>query len=480
MRPSSPETQSNSADSSRTRLYLSQDTIAAAATAPGGAIAIVRVSGPRAFETAASLCADSSALNAEARKLVRTRLLDEQGASLDDSLVVRFIAPESFTGEDVVEFHLHGSGFVVERVLERLHAAGARSALPGEFSFRGIRNGKMTLSQAQAVADLVRSGNDVAVKLALEKLSGSQNTWVRELSDELRQIAVLGEVGIDFSDQDVDEVSLPTLKRRAQKLRAKLADLCNSFDRGLRIQEGIRVAFVGLPNAGKSSFFNALLGEERSIVSEIPGTTRDVVREQVTLRGDTGSVTLRLEDTAGLRATGDRIEQLGIERTRASAQQADLVLFLLDSAAPVAPALEQWSSLGVVGSKTIGILTKADLAAEPQLQAAESALAEALSSRCIRTSSQTGQGIRDAINGIVEFSKRWTSRSQGELVLTRLDQHQAATRALSDLDRALEAPELDLFAADLKQALSSLSLLIGDTLPDDILGRIFSDFCIGK
>ena len=181
-------------------------------------------------------------------------------------MFARFVAPQSFTGEDLVEFHLHGGAYLASRVLEVVLALGARQALPGEFSFRAVRNGKMTLSQATAVADLISAANDGAISLALEKLSGTQHRLISSLAQNLRTLSALGEIGIDFSDQDVDEVALPRLKERLAPIVSSLTLLQNSYGRGMRIQEGVSVAFVGLPNAGKSSFFNALLGEDRSIV----------------------------------------------------------------------------------------------------------------------------------------------------------------------------------------------------------------------
>ena len=219
---------------------------------------------------------------------------------------MRFVKPDSYTGEDLVEYHIHGSPFIAQQVIERLLELGARQALPGEFSFRSVRNGKMTLFQAQAVSDLIAASNQGAVSLALEKMSGAQNRFLDELASGLRKTAALGEVGIDFADQDIDEVSLPRLRANLTPYVELLEKLQSSFSRGIRLQEGLRVAFIGSPNAGKSSFFNALLGEDRSIVSEMAGTTRDVVSEKLTLRAKNKTITLRLEDTAGLRLPSPR------------------------------------------------------------------------------------------------------------------------------------------------------------------------------
>jgi len=465
--------------------YLSEDTIAALASAPGGAVAVLRISGPEAFRVLGQITSDQSANQTEPRKLHRVRLIDPEApigtAEMDDVLSVRFVSPASFTGEDVVELHLHGGSYIAARVLDVLSHLGVRQALPGEFSFRAVRNGKMTLSQATAVADLIAASNRGAVSLALEKLSGSQNRLISDLATNLRNLAVLGEVGIDFADQDVEEVSLPQLKKRLANIIVALERLQQSYKRGNLIQEGVPVAFSGVPNAGKSSFFNALLGEDRSIVSDIPGTTRDVVRERLSLSGSRHTVTLRLEDTAGLRATDNEIEKMGIDRSIRSAREADLILFLVDSTAPMTAALEQWKILGEPKEKTLGVLTKTDLLPIGPLTTLVAECQKHFGvAQWVATSAKTGHGISSAVEAITEFAGQWLRRDPGEVVLTRLNEAQAAIEALEHLNRARDASELDLFAADIRQALNSMGPLIGETLPDDILGQIFSEFCIGK
>jgi tRNA modification GTPase len=458
--------------------YLAEDTIASISTAVGGAMAILRVSGPRSFEILKKLTDKTRpglAARAEPRKLYLARL-----GQLDEAMFARFVAPASFTGEDLVEFHLHGGAYLASRVLEAILALGTRQALPGEFSFRAVRNGKMTLSQATAVADLIAASNDGAITLALEKLSGTQHRLIQALAQNLRTLSALGEIGIDFSDQDVDEVALPRLKERLASIIASLTLLQNSYGRGIRIQEGVSVAFVGLPNAGKSSFFNALLGEDRSIVSEIPGTTRDVIRERITLKGRDQTVTLRLEDTAGLRATDDQIEQMGISRSEKSAREADLIFFMIDPTAPPERHREQWARLGQPAHKSIAIVTKADLVDVEKLRLLSLSYRDLGIPTWVETSAVLGRGVDQAVLAITDACAHMTRRDQGEVLLTRLDQAEAVRLSLEHLERALEAPEVELFAADIRQALHSLTPLIGETLSSDILGQIFSEFCIGK
>jgi tRNA modification GTPase len=345
-----------------------------------------------------------------------------------------------------------------------------------------VRAGKMSLPQAEALADLIAAANESAVELALAKLDGAQNRLLSALAEDLRALATLGEAGIDFSDQDLDELGLPALRARASAILARIAELEASYSRGSRIQDGIRVAFVGLPNAGKSSFFNALLGEDRSIVSEIAGTTRDVVREKFTLRGDRTSVTLRLEDTAGLRASHDPVERMGVERSRRAASEADLIVLVVDGAAVdrQLPQLEaEWAGLGRPSDRTLGIVTKGDLpGARPA--AAQGWMRERGILHSAVTSAATGEGVSEAARAMARFCERWVTHDAGEVVLTRLEHHRAAQDAAGHLARAISAEEIDLFAADVRHSLRALSPLIGETPPDDILGRIFSKFCIGK
>ncbi len=461
--------------------YLSNDTISAMASPTGGAICIFRISGENALPILSKLSGIDALKEWTPRTQYLAKLRAKDGSLIDEVLVSYFKNPKSYTGEDLVEIQAHGGTAVAEKLLYSIFDLGARQALPGEFSFRAVRNGKMDLSQAEAVSDLIAAKNQAAAALALEKMGGTQSALITEISEEIRTLASLAELGIDFADQDVDEVSLPRLKERAETVREKLDRLESSFERGRKIQEGILLAIIGEPNAGKSSFFNALLGEERSIVSEIAGTTRDVVRESITLTGKKTSATFRLEDTAGLRSdTSDTIEKIGIERSLRSAADADLILFVMDptKAGPSLDAL--WSSLGNPWDRTIAVISKSDVATPAQIAAADSKVKEFGIRETVSVSSVLGTGIHEAAETITRFSEKWTKRSSGEVLLTRIDHQRATKDAISHLIRAASAKAEDLFAADLRQALLALGPVIGETLPDDILGRIFSRFCIGK
>ncbi len=467
--------------------YLADDTIHALATPTGGALAVVRMSGPKSREILERLVGGT--LSVGARELFRARLKGEDGAEIDDGMAVFFAGPRSHTGEDGAEFFLHGGTVVASRLLDALTFFGSRQALPGEFSFRAVRNGKTTLAQAEAVADLIGAKNEEAAKLALEKMAGSQSKLVTEIAEGLRKLATMSELGIDFADQDVEELSLPSLKRELALVRERLTRLEASFERGKYVQDGIPVAFVGRPNAGKSSFFNALLGEDRSIVSDIAGTTRDVVRENIHLKGSSAlgsrtSITLRLHDTAGVRAaTQDRIEREGMARSLRTAREAEFVLLISDAGKGMDERSETeavWKELAIEARRAVIIFTKSCEAGPSDRLAAE-ALRERLGIKdAYWVDSPSGEGIAEAADGIVRFCERFVHRAPGEVLLTRREHLLAVQATQNHLERALSAIEEDLFAADLRQALVSLGPVIGQTLADDILGRIFSEFCIGK
>ena len=459
--------------------YLSEDTVTAISTGMGGAIAIIRISGPEARKIFGRISMNNTLLE-EAKRAYRTRLYSDNGKTLDDVVVLPFFLPNSFTGEDVIELHCHGGAYTAGRILEEVIKNGARQALPGEFSFRAVRNGKMNLGQAEAVRDLIEAKNDHAVEFALERMSGFQNKTCLAIRDELRNLCAFSELGIDFSDQDVDELSLDRLKARADKVIKELRLLLETFDRGQAIQEGVSVAIVGLPNAGKSSFFNSLCGEERSIVSDQPGTTRDVIRESVTLNGEQGSITFRFEDTAGFRDSTDVVEAMGVQRTREAARRARLIVLVVDPAADLAGLKAFWDSLEKPGQRTLGVLSKKDRYEPEVLERFLEKVEDLGVQNWICTSALSGEGISAVAQEMVRRAGRWTVRETGELVLTRQEQVGAVQCGLDNLEQAMSAHEQDLFAADVRHALAALAPLIGDTVPDDILGKIFAEFCIGK
>jgi tRNA modification GTPase len=472
--------------------YYNEDTIVASATPVGGAIAIVRMSGPRAHEFLEKVFKGRGSPRLwPARSAEVGEFVGINGESIDQAVFLRFDSPRSYTGEDSAELHLHGSGFIVMRVQETLIELGARAALAGEFSFRAVRNGKMSLFQAQAVSDLIQSSNDGAVKLALEKLSGQQSRVLLEILEELKAVAAATEAELDFSDQGLDEVNLERLKERSTRVSEKLDFIQKSFSRGNWIQDGVPVSIMGLPNAGKSSFFNCLLGEDRSIVSDVAGTTRDIVREKLTLnartnRGST-SVTFRIQDTAGIRKTHEEVELIGVERAKRAAQEAALVLWVIDATTllksdKIETAETILEQSGISKDKVMGVLTKQDLVAGRENDILAKLRGSAKSSGIEWTfcSPLSGYGVHEISEKMVTKMSRRVERVEGELCLTRQDHLRAVEKAIQDLERAKNTQDVALFADDIRHTLVSLGPLVGDTLADEILEKIFSEFCIGK
>lgn len=464
--------------------YLSNKTIAALCTPTGGALCVLRISGSNALSIAEKITNSKIELFLD-RKAKRV-WVSNQDKKIDDAVMIPYFEPRSFTGENVIEFFLHGSPIIAQKILDLIFANGARMALPGEFSFRAVKNGKLQLSQAEAIKELIAAENDFSLDLALEKLSGTQHELIEKIRSDLLQLATLSEVGIDFSDQDIDEVSLPRLNQRLDLVIEMLEKLRGSFDRGKRFTDGVPVSLFGLPNAGKSSFFNALLGEDRSIVSDIAGTTRDVVREKLNLRGEKGYVTFKLSDTAGLRGLNakhdsEKIEQIGIERTIKAAQRSDLVLVVIDGADPELPQIRNF--LNTIGSKQfLGVVSKKDQVTPSQ----QKTLLEKLAIEFPEVSDWTWvssinlDGVSLVSEKMAAIAEKLLERSPGEVVITQIEHLQAIEKALLCLREAKSSADLVIFATVVRHGTGELGALIGETLPDDVLGKIFSDFCIGK
>lgn len=482
---SSPKPTDSRSDLSRS--YLSDDTIAARITGPGGAISAIRISGPGAATALEALAGAAFKAADKPRAMRLARLRGSDGRALDEALVVFFPQDSSFTGERAVELFVHGGGQVCQSVLQELRRLGCRQALPGEFSFRAVRNGRMTLEQAQAVRDLIEAPNSTAQSLALDRMGGRQERIFSERAEELRQVLALAEAGIDFSDQDLDQDShvevlgLDSLRRRLLPIESFLREVEGSLERGRRIQEGISIVLAGLPNAGKSTLFNELLGSDRSLTSEEAGTTRDVIREQFRLRGRDAAadeLSFILHDTAGLREDAGSVEQMGISRTREAVAAADLVLFAVAPGSDGPAMAEEWARLGRPASKTLLVLTKSDVAGT------DSAGIEAVlglpAGSAVSVSAHEGTGMEELQAAIYGRGIECVGRAQGAATLTRPEQAEAVRRAREALERGRAAPGHELLAADIREALEHLSFFIGKTSVDEILGRIFSQFCIGK
>ena len=457
-----------------------EDTIVAPATPPGkGAVAIVRLSGVHATQIAMALWHPLGSMALRPRRLGLGELRDPQTcAVVDRAMCVMMPGPASFTGEDVVEFHCHGGPYIVRRVLGMAIAAGARMAERGEFSRRAFLNGRMDLTEAEAVADLINVRSESALQQALAQLSGALAQRVGHLRSGVIAIRAHLEAEIDFADEGLN---LPGRKEIAADI-ARLADdvalLHDSFRRGRLARDGARAAIVGKPNAGKSSVLNLLLGADRAIVTDVPGTTRDVIEESVTL----GPWPLVLQDTAGVREAGDEVERLGIGRTLISVAEADLLIAVFDSSRPFEDDDARVLAL-CEGRAGVALLNKSDLR-PPRLSPAD-LLGRGLAMPMLRFSALSAEGtpaLRDELALAVEALA--AAGPDDGVAISRERHRQALAKALEALESAhasaLSGMPPEIVAVDMASAAEALGALTGEVGTEDVLDAVFREFCIGK
>ena len=450
------------------------DTIAAIATAHSpAALGIIRISGSRSREIVGRVMGRKRPPKDRhiSAGLVRHPETEE---ALDEAVYFYCRGPKTATGEDTAEIQGHGGPIVLQRLLEAVLIAGARPAEPGEFTYRAFLNRRMDLTQAEAVMGLIGARSERAARISLGQLSGRLGRTLVELFDELSRVTAHVEAGLDFPDEDLPTSEATKLAGRLDTACDALRTLAQSFTFGARLGDGARIAVVGPPNAGKSSLFNRLVAEDRAIVDETPGTTRDVVEYS----GEIAGIPVVYADTAGLRDTAARVEQTGIERSVRTAESADLLLLVLDGAAPIPEIHRIVEVLGQAPSAAkLAVLNKRDLSAFSDK------LPEALGSlRTVSVSAVTGEGIDDLIAAAAELLD---AKDRGEsLVLTTERQHRAVTDAHDHTRRAAalltDRGELELVAAELKWAREALAALLGKSADDEMLARMFSEFCIGK
>ena len=440
------------------------DTIVAIATAPGpGGVGIVRLSGPAAQRIGEAVAGRTLA----PRMATHARFLDTDGAAIDDGLALRFRAPASFTGEDVVELQAHGSPVVLRALVVRCIGLGARQAAAGEFSQRAFLNGKLDLAQAEAVADLIAATDLRAARAARRSLEGDFSRRVEALMDAVLAIRVHVEAAIDFADESLDTLGGAALRERLRQAIDQLAALRRAAERGRRLRDGLHVVLVGPPNAGKSSLLNALAGSERAIVTDIAGTTRDLLQETLRIDG----VELTLVDTAGLRDAGDAIEAEGIRRARAELARADLALALVDACDPAAGRAALDGDVRTAGH-WLWLHNKADL-----LDGRPALPADAL-----YVSARTGEGLEALHARLLALAGAGAGADEGAFSarVRHLDALAAAADHLSRAADELAAERLDLAADALAQAHAALGQIGGKLDADGLLGHIFGTFCIGK
>ena len=444
------------------------DTIAAISTPFGeGAIAVLRLSGPRAVQIADAVFRGKAKPSAAAARVQHFGAIHDGELKLDDVLLTVFRAPHSYTGEDVVEIAGHGGVLVARRVLEVSLKNGARSAGPGEFTQRAYLHGKMDLTQAEAVMDLITAQTDLALRAATEQLEGRLGERIRALREALLETLAHVEAFIDFPDEDIDPDTGAALQGRIEAARADVATLLATAGQGRILREGVRAVIYGAPNVGKSSLLNLLLGTERAIVSARPGTTRDVIEEVINLRG----LPLRLSDTAGVRESDDEIERAGMERTRRAVEHADLVLHIVDASGGISDFRFQMSDLD---PRALLVLNKTDLGEHADWRGVEGvriscitntgldALADAIAARII------GGGVANRDWSLAINARHAACLETGARYLD------AARQAFAD------GLSPEFIAEELRAALDAVGDVVGRTDTEDLLGKIFSTFCIGK
>jgi tRNA modification GTPase len=455
---------------------LAADTIVAPATPPGeGGVGIIRLSGPRAEALLAMVFRGRVAPPAmRSHQLYYGSLCRPDGSALDQVLAVIMRAPRSYTGEDVAEVHCHGGSRLLRAVLDLFLAAGARLAGPGEFTQRAFLNGRLDLAQAEGVAALIGARSEQAARVAMAQLDGRLSRLLQRFSAELREVLTLLEAHIDFPDDDLGTLDLGAVIDRTTAVYTEMQRLLATFDTGRVLRDGVSVLILGRPNVGKSSLLNALLGEARAIVTEIPGTTRDTIEEQLVL----GGIPLRLIDTAGVRDTHDPIEREGVRRAHDKAAAADLVLLVMD-ASQLLTAEDHMAIELAPPERTLLVLNKSDLTRcceSPEF---------ARFTRQVAVSARGGEGLPALEAALVDFFCLAPAGALEEGVILTERRHREAladalTAVASFLTAGVAGTPQECLAMELREALASLGRITGETTPDDILEEIFSRFCIGK
>ena len=480
--------------------FYYEDTICAPATPAGGAISVIRISGAKAIEIAGSLFTPKSGKSLAQRAAGTVAfgdISDAEGETLDEVLVTLFRAPHSYTGEDSVEISCHGSAYIVSRLLQSLIAKGCRMARPGEFTQRAFLNGKMDLSRAEAVADLIASTSAASHRIALKQMRGQFSEELAALRDKLLHLTTLLELELDFSDhEDLEFADRTQLQDISEEIRAKLSRLASSFRLGNAIKNGIPVAIVGDTNAGKSTLLNTLLGEEKAIVSDVHGTTRDAIEDTVNI----GGTLFRFIDTAGIRQSDDKVEQIGISRTFQKLEEAEIVLWVIDSTDWQKSVRLKSEILPLCAGKSLLLLfNKSDLIGlndqarptapngtnVPQAAAAMLAAFADISAEHLFITAQASSSCAPVVSYLEKAAAQTATATQNDIIITNERHYAAILSALADLDRVSsglrDGLPGDLISQDLRSVLFHLAEITGGAITsDEVLHSVFKSFCIGK
>lgn len=455
------------------------DTIAAIATAPGeGGIGIIRISGEKSLQVAQSIFKSKSGKmikDYNARTLIYGTVVGNEKV-IDEVLVAYMKGPNSYTAEDVIEINCHGGFISVKKILELILSKGVRLAEAGEFTKRAFLNGRIDLSQAEAIIDVIKSKTDMAHEVAQSQLEGSLAKKIKDLRMNVTEVLAHLEVSIDFAEEDVEEITYQTLEEKALELRNEIKKLYDTAESGKILRDGLKTVIVGKPNVGKSSLLNSILGENRAIVTDIAGTTRDVIEEFVNIKG----IPLKIVDTAGIRETEDVVEKIGVEKSRESFSTADLVIMVLDASRKLSEEdMEILESLK--NKKTIVLLNKMDL--EPQIELEK--IEEFINSEdIIKISALKHQGIEELQDKIEAMVYHGSVKNSSNLMITNSRHKDALFKAYESINDAISAIEqrmpYDFIEVDFKNIWDYLGYINGDTVREDLLDTIFANFCIGK
>lgn len=454
---------------------LHTDTIAAVATASGtGAISVIRLSGPEAI-TITNAVFKGKDLTEQASHTIHFGTLRDGDKIIDEVLVSLFVAPHSYTKENVVEISCHGSDFIVQQIMQLLLKKGARLANAGEFTKRAFLNGQFDLAQAEAVADLIASDSALSHEVAMKQMRGGFSQEIKRLRAELVHFASMIELELDFGEEDVEFADREQLRSLILNIQQIIRELLKSFELGNVIKNGVPTVIVGKPNAGKSTLLNKLLNEEKAIVSDVPGTTRDFIEDEINI----GGVTFRFIDTAGLRETTDKVEAIGVERTLQKLSQSSLIIYLFDITTTTPEELQaELEELNPKKLPLLAVANKIDQAIPEQL--AEFAGIAGL----VQISAAEGAHLEDLKQALVEKVNLGKLNTQQQTIVTNLRHVDSLNKTYEALDDVLNGLALgmsgDLVAADIRRALYSLGQITGEITTDDLLDNIFTKFCIGK
>jgi tRNA modification GTPase len=456
-----------------------EDTIAAISTPHGtGGIGIIRISGDKAFNIAGDLFygrkkfSDIKSHTISFGKIINP----ENGQTVDEVLVTKMEKPKTFTREDVVEISCHGGITVLKNILELVTKNGARIAEPGEFTKRAFLNGRIDLSQAEAVIDLINSKTSESSRAALDQLEGKLSSKLKSVRNSLIEILAHIEVTVDYPEHDIEEITGQEIYTELIKIKEKLEGVIKGFEKGRIIREGIDAVIIGRPNVGKSSLLNELSGKNRAIVTDIPGTTRDIIEEYVNMDG----IPVRILDTAGIRETEDVVERIGVEKTHSAIEVADLIIMMIDASMGI--DREDASILNkIVDKKVIVVINKIDLVQEEEINRIERFLEE---KKHIKTSLKEDIGVEELGKIIKELFLKGEVTANNEVLLTNIRHKNLIDKALSSINDALGAQEnsmpLDLITIDITNAADYLGQITGESVSDDVIHEIFKRFCLGK